>query len=996
MRVLGSSRIRQQQGVPESQQRLSHNVRVFISSTFLDMYAEREELVKNVFPQLRNFCEGRQVTITEVDLRWGIPQEEVDAGKVLPICLAEVANCHPFFICLLGERYGEILDQISNELLHSEPWLRDYPRKSITELEVIHGALNPERKTGHAFFYFRCPGRLGIESNAAIYADLEQEDTEASNKLEDLKKRILNSGLPVREYTTPSHLGIILLNDLKALLDQLFPVAGLLSRLEQEAAAHDAFAEKRSHVYVGRQRYFDRLDEHIVSQQPPLIVTGEAGSGKSSLLANWVRGCLGYPLQVQPSSSLSNRIRGKVRGLIRSALPPSGVPNGHLLAHFIGASAESADWTTMLRRLMEVMREQFNLALEIPLRAQALPAAFANYLQAVSTRSSLILVLDGIDQLSDSESISKLTWLPAAVPTNIRLILSATHGDTVDELRRRGWPVMEVAPLRSDERKLFITLYLAQYRKTLSGKLLHRVASEDRAGNPLYLRTVVEELRIVGRHSDVPDHVEHLLVAESTEEIVGRILLRLEADYVAPEPYQPELVRNALQFIWSARQGLSESELVDLLGTIDRPLPSALWSPFYLAVKDLLLNRSGLFSFFHDDFRRAVEKRYLPNNDEKRAAHRELANYFMHSGSLDRRIVELPWHLATIGAWSELVSLLITPEFLSVAWPTYRFDLKTFWARIETRSSLRMLNAFAPVIATPTKYKTCLHAICTLLSDAGYIAEALGLSLHLEQAARESGEIADLQVSLSLRAVLLEKCGFLSEALTLLKEEEQICRRLGNQAALAASLGNQGVILSKVGQLDAALAIHKQEESICRSLQDLSGLSASLGNQGVILQANKDLQGALQLLREQEKICRQLGDLAGLQKSLGNQGGILWDTGENAKALELLEEDERLCRRLGDRRALHVCLGNQAKTKASSGEYDGALILYQEKENICREIGDMVGLVDALCLKARLFSRKLGQPEFAAPLAQQAKQVALQNGLTQKVQEIEQFLLSLK
>ncbi|MBI3610876.1 MAG: DUF4062 domain-containing protein [Nitrospirae bacterium] len=45
-------------------------IRVFVSSTFRDMHAEREELVKRVFPQLRKLCEQRGVTWGEVDLRW--------------------------------------------------------------------------------------------------------------------------------------------------------------------------------------------------------------------------------------------------------------------------------------------------------------------------------------------------------------------------------------------------------------------------------------------------------------------------------------------------------------------------------------------------------------------------------------------------------------------------------------------------------------------------------------------------------------------------------------------------------------------------------------------------------------------------------------------------------------------------------------------------------------------------------------------------------------
>ena len=37
-------------------------IRLFISSTFRDMQAERDELVKRNFPQLRKLCEERERT----------------------------------------------------------------------------------------------------------------------------------------------------------------------------------------------------------------------------------------------------------------------------------------------------------------------------------------------------------------------------------------------------------------------------------------------------------------------------------------------------------------------------------------------------------------------------------------------------------------------------------------------------------------------------------------------------------------------------------------------------------------------------------------------------------------------------------------------------------------------------------------------------------------------------------------------------------------------
>jgi hypothetical protein len=63
-------------------------IRVFISSTFLDMAEEREELIKKTFPQvfnlkriltyffkLKKLCADRNVQFSYVDLRWGITSE---------------------------------------------------------------------------------------------------------------------------------------------------------------------------------------------------------------------------------------------------------------------------------------------------------------------------------------------------------------------------------------------------------------------------------------------------------------------------------------------------------------------------------------------------------------------------------------------------------------------------------------------------------------------------------------------------------------------------------------------------------------------------------------------------------------------------------------------------------------------------------------------------------------------------------------------------------
>lgn len=63
-------------------------VHVFISSTFNDMHAERDYLVKQVFPELSQWCEQRKLRLVDIDLRWGVSEHDAIYNKnVVKVCL---------------------------------------------------------------------------------------------------------------------------------------------------------------------------------------------------------------------------------------------------------------------------------------------------------------------------------------------------------------------------------------------------------------------------------------------------------------------------------------------------------------------------------------------------------------------------------------------------------------------------------------------------------------------------------------------------------------------------------------------------------------------------------------------------------------------------------------------------------------------------------------------------------------------------------------------
>ena len=138
-------------------------VRVFLSSTFRDMHAERDYLIKVTFPRVRKWCADRRLFFVDIDLRWGVTRQEADEGKAIEISLKEIDGTRPFFLCFLGERYGWVPDELPPEELYRFRGKQSETHLSITHLEILHAVEeslafpeeNRKPPCSQAFFYFR-------------------------------------------------------------------------------------------------------------------------------------------------------------------------------------------------------------------------------------------------------------------------------------------------------------------------------------------------------------------------------------------------------------------------------------------------------------------------------------------------------------------------------------------------------------------------------------------------------------------------------------------------------------------------------------------------------------------------------------------------------------------------------------------------------------------------------------------------------------------------
>ena len=60
---------------------------------FQDTFEERNRLMRDVYPNLRTYCQGHGLEFQVVDMRWGVRDEATADHKTSELCMQEIRNC---------------------------------------------------------------------------------------------------------------------------------------------------------------------------------------------------------------------------------------------------------------------------------------------------------------------------------------------------------------------------------------------------------------------------------------------------------------------------------------------------------------------------------------------------------------------------------------------------------------------------------------------------------------------------------------------------------------------------------------------------------------------------------------------------------------------------------------------------------------------------------------------------------------------------------------
>lgn len=622
-------------------------VRVFISSTFRDMQAERDHLVRFVFPRLREELLKRRIHLVDVDLRWGVTSEQ----DALDVCREIIDECRPRFLCILGGRYG---------------WVPPGKEHSITADEVRYGVLDRPGVKEYRYFYFRDPGATdSIPGEAAREHGYVEADAANAQKLADLKQAVRKAGFEPFVYDArwdPESQRLVGLEafgnrvyaDLLASVDDEFGTEApeALDEFAEEDAAMEAFIEERVERYVvgSRQAVFDNLTDCTQAGDGPSIVAlaGPSGSGKSALLGKFSQ-----------DYARDN-------------------PDHLVITHFVGASVGSADLRCTLRRLCHALAQAAGDEREIPQDVKELVKQFPEVLSAAAQRQQVVLILDALNQLDVTDNAHSMYWLPRDLLPNVRVIVSSLEHPTLEALRRRGESVREIAldRLEESDSRLIIQGFLDRYHKRLSESQIEALLTKPEKSNPLYLLVALEELRTLGGYEEITQRIREL--PGEAQPLFLWIMRRLEADAgfrdADGRPIGPELVRQFVSCLGVSRHGFSQMELAELIAWGDQPDAQGNVAALIRLLRPYLMHRGELLDFYHAQLREAVEGEYLDEEHERLSAHRQLAEYFRGkadpagdstwTGEHLRGLSELPYHQTLCGECQQLDQTLCSLYFM--------------------------------------------------------------------------------------------------------------------------------------------------------------------------------------------------------------------------------------------------------------------------------------------------------------------------------------------
>ncbi len=1008
-------------------------IKVFISSTFHGMHSERDYLARIVFPELRERLSSTRIHLVDIDLRWGVTAQQSENGQALSVCLDVIEECAPFFIGILGDRYGHPLSPLPDESARKRgrEWLETCTGHSITALEIEHAVLRNPRLCDRSFFYFRDPS-FSTDMPGCLWPWVKPESPSAAAAQLDLKERLRNAGLehPPEEDYPCAYAGVKILRriarmelptadwralDQAARRDWIEPAefARMDGRLQAIAQRFgylhldhlEAFGTRvREDLWQSIRAFYPEVNARN-RRSPPSARRTKARMEKADLdnesalhehfFESQAQGYVARPV-------LEERLRERVRqahgrplwltgraGLGKTALlgwfcrtMRKERPSACLISHFVGAGPLSGELRLTLRRLCLELKRTYAFSDRVPREIHDLCPTFRCFLAQIPESRPLVLVIDGVDHLHGNREATSFSWLPDEIPAHVTIVLSSSIrlGSSSEEGLRRcsdRWPV-EPAPAGT-------------------------TVDEDLAVGPL---TDEERLRYV--------HQTASLSSKSLDDNQVRLLLENEA------------TRNPL-FLQIALDELRGFGAHKYLNQRILSLPRA------AAAKGREVGEPRAFDPVLAMFQEVLER--LEEDFSPKATRRSLMLLASARQGLSEKEIDaiVSGSVQSDGSQSAMLVLRQLRTHLELRGPLVGFRHHGLRQAVQERYLRTSGRSRAAHVALARYFRD--HApghrrvaelawqwaqagrwdeLAATLADLDFFRMAWRKDpLEVKQFWTAVEERSDHRMPDAYRRILASPhwkggTAVLSELARLLRETRYPQQSLDLWTRLAArherehdfrhlalAHNNRGLILKQTHSLSEAELEFEAAARIAREHSCPDVLRRALANQAVIAYESGKRTEALKLYREEASLCRRLGDRPSLASNLSNQAGILLaaqmddpEHGDDCLLESVLAEAEQMNRDLGSIAGLQRILAMRANRLAGRIEWRAALETLEELAILFRRTGDRsdLGRIVAnmavaharllerdaameMCLKAREVFQEIGDLQGLARVA---------------------------
>jgi hypothetical protein len=502
---------------------------------------------------------------------------------------------------------------------------------SATHQEIIHGALSPQNSKNnpaeHVLALIRETDGLPNDKTADGYIDLinERVDAYSGGQLSKLKDE-LSAKLGDHYVTYPAQwvekksaiedtakFEETVYNFLEKIIQQQIDELISPDEIDHEVKLHTEFKDKLTEYFCGRKTTLETIKNYCGdTERNVLSLIGDSGSGKSSVMAKAI-------LDLQNCNA-----------------------NALTVFRFIGITSNSSNIISLLRNICWQIAREFNVTLEslagegkekALYEINGMTEVYRKCLALGTAEKPVIVFLDALDQLSDTDNAKALYWIPRELPGNAKVIVSSI---TEEEGKLGSTSVEHLPLLPIEEAEKILSRWLGSINRKLTPEQQTEVITKFSINKlPIYLKIAFEQAK--NWHS----YDGKISIHEDVKGIINDFFKQLEIEH------DRDFVEHVICYMLCGRyQGLAENEILEILVFDERywndsflikkthkdhraelagvtKIPIVVWSLLYLDLEPFLTERDAdgvpIITFFHRQFNEVLRERYKLDEDKPEA-----------------------------------------------------------------------------------------------------------------------------------------------------------------------------------------------------------------------------------------------------------------------------------------------------------------------------------------------------------------------------------------